>query len=223
MFVHFWMAKSPIVATEEMNLEEALYLMQRHKIRRMPVVRGENDLCGIIVISDIYPFVGPHAMTKALLSEEVTAQLRNVRVASVMTNSPITCSRNATIDEIGVIMRSKKIGAVPVLEGTKVVGIITESDILGALSSITQTGSDSKRIFFRIPVMDKINTFYKIVSLCEQNELEILTILIHPIPEEHSHLVMMRVHGKKVPEFIDMLWRHHYEVLVTSMMPVSNA
>jgi acetoin utilization protein AcuB len=218
MFVYFWMAKSPIVATEEMNLEEALYLMQKHKIRRMPVVRDENDLCGIIVISDIYPFVGPHAMTKALLSKEVTEQLRNVRVASVMTKSPITCSRNATIDEIGVIMRRKKIGAVPVLEGTKVVGIITESDILGALSSIAQIGSDSKRIFFRIPVMEKINTFYKIVSLCEQNELEILTIMIHPIPEEHSRLVMLRVHGKKIPEFIDMLWRQHYEVLVTSMM-----
>jgi acetoin utilization protein AcuB len=218
MFVHFWMAKSPIVATEEMNLEEALYLMQRHKIRRMPVVRDENDLCGIIAISDIYPFVGPHAMTKALLSEEVTEQLRNVSVASVMNKSPITCSRNATIDAIGVIMRREKIGAVPVLEGTKVVGIITESDILGALSNIAQIGSDSKRIFFRIPVMEKINTFYKIVSLCEQNELEILTILIHPIPEEHSHLVMLRVRGKKVPEFIDMLWRHHYEVLVTSMM-----
>jgi acetoin utilization protein AcuB len=218
MFVYFWMAKSPIVATEEMNLEEALYLMQKHKIRRMPVVRDENDLCGIIVISDIYPFVGPHAMTKALLSKEVTEQLRNVRVASVMTKSPITCSRNATIDEIGVIMRRKKIGAVPVIEGTKVVGIITESDILGALSSIAQIGSDSKRIFFRIPVMEKINTFYKIVSLCEQNELEILTIMIHPIPEEHSRLVMLRVHGKKIPQFIDMLWRHHYEVLVTSMM-----
>ena len=157
MFVHFWMAKSPIVATEEMNLEEALYLMQRHKIRRMPVVRDENDLCGIIAISDIYPFVGPHAMTKALLSEEVTEQLRNVSVASIMNKSPITCSRNATIDEIGVIMRGEKIGAVPVLEGTKVVGIITESDILGALSNIAQIGSDSKRIFFRIPVMEKVN------------------------------------------------------------------
>jgi acetoin utilization protein AcuB len=218
MFVHFWMAKSIIVATEEMNLEEALYLMQRHKIRRLPVVRDENDLCGIIVLSDIYPYVGPHAITKALLSEEVAEQLRNVRVASVMTKSPITCSRNATIDEIGIIMRSKKIGAVPVLEGTKVVGIITESDILGALSNIVQIGSDSKRIFFRIPIMEKIKTFYKIVSLCEHNELEILTIVIHPIPEEHSHLVMLRVRGKRVPEFIDMLWRHHYEVLVTSMM-----
>lgn len=217
MFVHFWMAKSPVTATEEMSLEEALYLMQKYKIRRLPVVRGESDLCGMIAMSDIYPYVGPHAMTKALFSPEVTEQLRNVHVASVMTRSPITCDRHATVDEIGLIMRRNKIGAVPVVEGIKVVGIITESDILEALSNITQTGSDSRRIFFRIPVMDRTNTFYKIVSLCEQNELEILTILIHPVPEEHSRLVMLRVSGEKVSEFINMLWRNHYEVLVTSV------
>lgn len=217
MFVHFWMAKSPIVATEEMSLEGALYLMHKYKIRRLPVVRGENDLCGMIVISDIYPYVGPHAMTRALFSPEVTAQLRDIHVASAMTKSPVTCDRNATIDEVGLIMRLNKIGAVPVVEGTKVVGIITESDILGALSSIAQMGTDSRRIFFRIPVLERINTFYKIVSLCEQNQLEILTILIHPIPEEQSHLVMMRVRGEKISEFISMLWRNHYEVLVTSL------
>jgi len=212
------MAQSPIVATEKMNLEEALYTMRKHKIRRLPVVRDENDLCGIIALSDIYPYVGPHAMTKALLSEEATEQLRNIHVASVMTKSPITCHRNATIDEIGAIMRRNKIGAIPVLEGTQIVGIITESDILGALSNITQREPDSKRIFFRIPVVDKVNTFYKIISLCEQNDLEILAILIHPVPEEHSHLVMLRVCGKKVSEFIDALWRYHYDVLLTSML-----
>ena len=218
MFVHLWMAQSPITATEEMNLEEAFYAMRKHKIRRLPVVREENDLSGIIAISDIYPYVGPHAMTKALLSEEATEQLRNIHVASVMTKSPITCHRNATIDEIGAIMRNNKIGAVPVLEGTKLVGIITESDILGALANITQRDPDSRRIFFRIPVMDKMTTFYKIISLCERNDLEILTILIHPIPEELSHLVMLRVRGKKISEFIDALWRYHYDVLLTSMM-----
>jgi acetoin utilization protein AcuB len=218
MFVHFWMAQSPIVATEEMNLEEALYTMRKHKIRRLPVVRDESDLCGIIALSDIYPYVGPYAMTKALLSEEATEQLRNIHVASVMTKSPITCHRNATIDEIGAIMRRNKIGAIPVLEGTQLVGIITESDILGALSNIVQREPDNRRIFFRILVMEKIATFYKIISLCEQNDLEILTILIHPIPEEHSHLVMLRVCGKKVPEFINALWLYHYDVLLTSMM-----
>jgi len=218
MFVHFWMSQSPISANEEMNLENALYVMQKHRIRRLPVVRAENDLCGIIAISDIYPYVGPHAMAKALLSEEVAKQLRNVHVASVMTKSPITCHRNATIDEIGVIMRRNKIGAVPVLEGTKLIGIITESDILGALANIAQREPDSRRIFFRIPVADKMITFYKIISLCERNNLEILTILIHPIPEELSHLVMLRVRGKDVAEFIGALWRYHYDVLLTSMM-----
>jgi len=218
MFVHFWMAKSPVLTTEDMNLEDALYLMQPRKIRRMPVVRGDLELCGIIALSDIYPYVGPHAMTKALLSEEVTRQLRKTRVGSVMTRSPITCPPNATIDEVGVIMRRKKIGAIPVVEGAKVVGIITESDILGALSNIAQVGSDSRRVIFRIPIMNKMSIFYKIISLCEQNEIEILTILIHPIPEENNHLVMLRVRGRKVPDFIDVLWRLHYDVLVAHAM-----
>jgi len=211
------MAKSPVVAKEEMTLEDALYLMQKHKIRRLPVVRGQNDLCGMIVISDIYPYVGPHAMTKALLSKEVTEHLRTVLVGSVMTRSPITCVRNDTIDEIGVVMRRHKIGAVPVVEGNKLVGIITESDILGALSNIAQMGTDSRRIFFRIPVKDRINIFYKIVSLCEQNEVEILTILIHPIPDEQSLLAMLRIRGKKVSTFVDLLWRNFYDVLLTSV------
>lgn len=218
MFVHYWMAKSPIVATEEMNLEEALLLMQRRKIRRMPVVRGKNDLCGIIALSDIYPYVGPHAMTKALLSKEVTKELQKVRVGAVMTASPITCPPNATIDEVGVVMRRKKIGAIPVVEGAKVVGIITESDILSALSSIAQVGSDSRRILFRIPMMNKMDIFYKTISLCEQHEIEILTILVQAIPEEHGHLVMLRVRGKKVSDFIDLLRRLRYDVLAAQAM-----
>ena len=218
MFVHYWMAKSPVVAREEMTLEDALYLMQRRKIRRMPVVRGDNDLCGIIALSDIYPYVGPHAMTKALLSKEVTEQLRKVRVGSAMTASPITCPPNATIDDVGVAMRRKKIGAIPVVVGTKVIGIITESDILSALSSIAQVGSDSRRILFRIPIMDKMSIFYKTISLCEQHEIEILTILIQAIPQEHGHLVMLRVRGKKVTDFIDLLRRLRYDVLVAQTM-----
>ena len=135
-----------------------------------------------------------------------------------MTASPVTCPPNATIDEVGFVMRRKKIGAVPVVEGAKLVGIITESDILGALSSLAQVGSDSQRILFRIPMMNKMSIFYKTISLCEQHEIEILTILIHAIPEEHSHLVMLRVHGRKVPDFIDVLWRLHYDVLVAKAM-----
>ncbi|MDA8126044.1 MAG: CBS domain-containing protein [Deltaproteobacteria bacterium] len=220
MFVQYWMAKSLIVATEEMNLEEALYLMQRRKIRRLPVVRGDNELRGIIALSDIYPYVGPHAMTKALLSKEVTQELQKVRVGAVMTASPITCPPRATIDEVGVVMRRRKIGAIPVVEGLTVVGIVTESDILSALATIAQVGSDSRRILFRIPLTNRMDIFYKTISLCEKNGIEILTILIQAVPEERGHLVMLRVRGKNVQEFIDLLRSLRYDVLAAQSMPL---
>ena len=52
MLVRYWMAKSPMTATEDMNLEDALKLMHQHKIRRLPVIRKGNRLCGIIALSD---------------------------------------------------------------------------------------------------------------------------------------------------------------------------
>ena len=219
MLVRFWMAKSPVVATEEMNLEEALALMQRYKVRRLPIVRGENELQGILALSDLYPYMRPHSFNKARFPEEASEKLRNIPVATVMTPSPITCNRNATIEEIGDTMRRERIGAIPVVEGRKLVRIITEYDVLGAFAKIARAGSDSRRICFRIPDKDKLNIFYTIVTLCEKNELEILTLLTHVLPEESSHLVMLRVRGQKVPEFIDTLWRNHYEVLMTSLLP----
>jgi acetoin utilization protein AcuB len=215
MLVRYWMTKSPKTATTEMNLEEALNLFHQYKVRRLPVVKDGEKLCGIIALSDLYPYVGPHGLNRAERSAGETAKLREIRIADVMTKSPITCNRNASLEEIGGLMRRERIGAVPVVEGDELVGIITESDVLGALADITRAGSDGRRICFRIPVEEKINIFYRIVSLCEENKLEILTLLTHPI-EKNSHLVMIRVRGERVPEFVETLWRSHYEVLAAT-------
>ncbi len=215
MLVRYWMTRSPQTASEKMNLQEALDLMHRHRIRRLPVVRDNNRLCGIIALSDLYPYIGPHALSKADLPGDAAARLRGVRVKEVMASPPVTCDISAPIEEVGALMRRKKIGALPVLHGDELVGIITESDVLAALADITQMGTDGRRICFRMPVADKINLFYKIVSLCEKNSLEILTLLTHPLTDE-SHLVMIRVRGQKIPEFIDELWSNHYEVLETT-------
>jgi len=214
MLVRYWLATSPITIAADMNLEDALDLMRRRGIRRLPVMRG-NRICGILAMSDLYPYLGPHILDRAALPEVVRAELRNTRVADVMSSPPITCDRNAPLEDVGTLMRKHKIGAVPVVHGEELVGIITESDLLAALSDVTQMGADGRRICFRIPVDDKINIFYRIVSLCEQKGVEILTLLTHPLADD-SHLVMIRVRGSKVPEFIDALWSHHYEVLAST-------
>lgn len=212
MLVRYWMATSPKTATERMNLEEVLEIMHKNRIRRLPVVKTDNDVCGIIALSDLYPYIGPNAIGRPL-PESDAARLRNVRVADVMTKALVTCDHNETIDAIGALMRRQKIGAVPVVSGKQLVGIITESDILGALANIAQLGADGRRVCLRIPLEEKSRIFYRIVSLCENYGLEILTILTHPLEPTDSHFVMLRVRGKRIQEFIDGLWKTHYEVL----------
>ncbi len=212
MFVRHWMTERPVTADEKMDLGQAFERMHQHRIRRLPVVREGNKLCGIIALSDLYPYIGPQGLNRAIMSTEFAAKLRCVRVSEIMVQNPVTCDRNTPLEEAGALMRNRKIGAIPVVHGDEIVGIITESDVLEALTKIAQMGEDGKRVCFRIPVDEKMKIFYRIVSLCEQNRLEILTLLTHPLADG-SHLVMIRIRGEKISAFIDALWDFNYKVL----------
>jgi acetoin utilization protein AcuB len=211
MIVRFWMSRSPQVATEMMNLYEAIELMRQHRIRRLPVVRGQT-LCGIVTLSDLYRFVKPFSLTTVILSEAVVDELSRHTVAEVMTPSPLTCQPNTPLEEVGELMRKNRVGALPVLKDGQLIGIITESDVLSAFVSIARSGIDGKRICFRIPEEIKKEIFPKVVALCQKYEMEILTLLTHPVQEDY--LVMLRVRGGKTAEFMQALWEIHYRILI---------
>ena len=213
MIVRYWMSRSPKVATEKMNLYEAIELMRHHRIRRLPVVRGQT-LCGIVTLSDVYRFVKPYGLTTVILSELVVDELSRHTVAEVMTPSPLTCQPNAPLEEVGELMRKRRVGALPVLEDGQLIGIITESDVLSALVSIARYGIDGKRICFRIPEEEKKEIFSKLFALCEKYGLEILTLLTHPVQEDLSLLVMIRLRGERTAEFVQALWKIHYRILI---------
>ena len=213
MIVQYWMSQSPYVATETMNVYEAAELMRQHKIRRLPVVRGQT-LCGIIALSDLYRFVKPYALTTVILSDAAVEELRRHTVAEVMTRSPLTCQPNTPLEEVGELMRKRRVGALPVLRDGQLVGIITESDVLSALVSIARYGTDGKRICFRISEDEKKETFPKLLALCEKYGLEVLTLLTNPLQENSSLLVMMRIRGERTAEFMQALWDLHYRILL---------
>ncbi len=212
MIVRYWMSHSPQVATEEMNLHETLELMRQHRIRRLPVVRGQT-VCGIVTLSDLYRFVKPRALNTVILSEEAADELHRHTVAEVMTSSPVTCQPNSPLEEVGDLMRKRRIGALPVLQDGQLVGIITESDVLSALVSIARHGADGKRICFRIPHEEKKDIFSRLMALCENYQIEFLALLTHPLQEGESLLVMIRIRGKRSSEFIEALWKAHCRIL----------
>ncbi len=123
--VRDWMTANPITIAPKATLTDAYKLMKGHRIRRLPVVDEHDKLVGIITIGDV---------REAHFFDPLHPEFSQVRVEQVMTIDPITVAPKSTIRDAALLMLQHKIGGLPVKEGDKLVGIITESDIFLVLA-----------------------------------------------------------------------------------------
>ena len=117
------------VATLDINEELSLAddIMKLGRIRHMPVV-DDGVLVGIISQRDLYKASLASAMG---FGEKAKRDfLKSLKVKEIMITDVITISPEADIKEAGKIMLDKKIGCLPVVEGSKLAGLITETDLL---------------------------------------------------------------------------------------------
>ncbi|MEW6615493.1 MAG: CBS domain-containing protein [Thermodesulfobacteriota bacterium] len=110
---------------EELSLADDI--MQLGRIRHLPVVEN-GKLVGIISQRDL--FKSSLASVMGFGEKAKRDFLKTVAVKEVMVKKVITISPDADIKEAGRIMLEKKIGCLPVVGNDKLVGLITETDIL---------------------------------------------------------------------------------------------
>ncbi len=127
MLVGRRMTHSVITINPETSMEEALNLMHREHIRRIPVVNKHGALVGIITKMQLLSASPSDATT--LSKFEMSGLMDKVKIESLMTKDVITVNEDTPLEEAAGIMVDKKIGGLPVVQGDKVVGIITETDL----------------------------------------------------------------------------------------------
>jgi acetoin utilization protein AcuB len=116
---------------------EALGLMRRHRIRRLPVVEG-GVLVGIVTWTDVVR-VQPPAVGGQWQIPNLSA---GIFVHHLMTPSPLTVGPETPLQDAAALMRHHKIGGLPVVEGGRLIGIITESDVFEAFAEIFRAAAD---------------------------------------------------------------------------------
>ncbi len=129
MYVRSRMTKSPITITANAPIMDAVEVMREKNLKRMPVVDGEK-VVGVLTQGDIQK-VSPTKAT-SLSIFEINYLLSKITVKEAMTKNPVTIEADSLLEEAAVIMRQHRISTLPVVEGGKLVGIITESDIFDA-------------------------------------------------------------------------------------------
>ena len=134
-----YMSTKVFTTTPGTPLESACKIMVRNGLRRIPVVGGEADiskaakkLLGIITSTDIIRFLNAKELFDNLNSNLATDVLETV-ISEIMVTEPITIEPNMTFGELCELFAEKNIGGVPVVKDDKVMGIITERDILRAV------------------------------------------------------------------------------------------
>lgn len=121
------MTKEVITLSLKDSLYSAEKRMKINHIRHMPVV--ENDkLIGLISLSDLQRLSFIDAYSKE--GTEDTPVYNMLSIKDMMIKNPLTASPQTTILEVSKLLASKEFHSLPVVEGGKLVGIITTTDLL---------------------------------------------------------------------------------------------
>lgn len=130
-----WMTKNPYTCTADASLADARDMMTEYRCRRLPVVDEKDELIGIVSLGDLRQ-AAPSSITSLSLFE-VNYFWTKLQVTEAMTPEPITVGPSDTLKIACQRMLDYKISGLPVVEGRKVVGILTETDILRFVVSLS--------------------------------------------------------------------------------------
>ena len=105
------MTTSVISVPEDATVEDAARLLARHRISGLPVVNKDGGLVGLVTEYD-------------LISKPGQA------VADIMSRSVISVSPETDTEEVAHLLTNRRIRRVPVLQGDRLVGIVSRSDLI---------------------------------------------------------------------------------------------
>lgn len=122
------MSKRVVTAPPEFTIESAAKTMISSGFRRLPVVT-DSFVCGIITATDIMRYLGSGDAFKKLVTGNISEAV-SMPISGIMTGDIITVSPEQDLAQTAAMMSRHRIGSFPVIKDGRLVGIVTERDIL---------------------------------------------------------------------------------------------
>ncbi|MEM2123972.1 MAG: CBS domain-containing protein [Methanolinea sp.] len=106
-----------------------------------------------------------------------------MRVRDVMTRDPVTIQAGEPVRKAAALLREHRVGGLPVVEGERLVGMVTESDILRLLRTEEISGDlwlPSPLEVIEVPIRELVNWEKTRHALAAVGEREVREIMSHP-------------------------------------------
>lgn len=147
MTVRDFMTEKLVTVTPQTPIFDAIDLMKKHDIHRLPVIE-DNQLVGLITQGVIQESMPSKATSLSVF--ELNYLINKTKVGDVMLTHVTTIEADALLEDAIKVMCTKSIGVLPVMEKNQLVGIITNNDIFDAFLKISGYENGGVRVTLKI-------------------------------------------------------------------------
>ncbi|MFB5663907.1 acetoin utilization AcuB family protein [Alteribacillus sp. HJP-4] len=206
MLVEEIMQKNVITVSNSTSIKEAMALLHKHRIRHIPVIEQDQTITGIISDRDIRD-----ASPSIFHADYHTDDLERP-VSSIMKYPVITAHPLDFIEEAAVVLYENEISALPVAdEHDKLIGMLTESNVLHTLVKLTGAHQPSSRMEIKVPNI--AGQLAEVSTILKDNKVNVTSVLIYPHKNAEYKILTFRVQmmDPRVP--IEKLRAQGYEVM----------
>jgi acetoin utilization protein AcuB len=207
------MSSAPVVVEPKAPLREVYRVMAEHRIRHIPVVSADG-LVGVISDRDVREALpSPMSPGEAM---EFAAAMDRIPVWEVMAEGVVTVTPRTSLAEAAHMLAGRKIGCLPVLDAGRLVGIVTETDMLQAFAALLDDLSGSPRL--EVAVDDSPGRLQEVSRLFADLPLEVGTFVgawTEPtsLRGATDRVLMLRFQAFEPDEVLRVLERAGIEVL----------
>ena len=199
MKVKQFMTTDVVAVSENTSLHDAEKIMKAHGIRRLPVMR-KDKLVGLVTERMLVEASASSA--KPLTIHELQYLLAKMTVKDIMVKRPFTVSPELPAEEAMELGQEMGYSGFPVLEDGRLVGVVTESDIVRIMTRVLGVREKGKRIDIRAP--KRFGNMKRIMKILDEHRTVLLSMMTLP-PEEDQGLwlIVLRLKGENANSVIE--------------------
>ena len=161
----------------------------------------KGKIAGLVTEQDLMK-ASPSSAT-SLSIWEINYLFPKIKIKDIMTKEIFTVTPETILEEAALLMQENQISTLPVLDGDKLVGIITESDIFKAFIDVLGLNHPSMRVTLQVD--DQIGVLKNVFEIVSAVGINVISTIVQRLPDQKVHLILRLSTGdiEKVTEIFE--------------------
>lgn len=210
MILEQMMKKDVLTLLPTNTIKEAINLLREKKIRHLPITKEDGSVVGIVTDRDIKD------ATPSNLLDSHNHDIFETPIEEIMTKNPVIGHPLDFVEEVATIFYEQQIGCLPIVSGGKLIGIVTETDLLYKYIELTGSLQPGSQIEVRVP--NRPGILFEVSKVFHDHHANVLSVLVYPdVQHDTNKILVFRVKTMNPLGIIEDIRKEGFDVLWPNM------